>query len=235
MSEAMGQAPTQTGHLRVPTVVDELVKSIRALIMSGELKPGARLIEEFLSTRFGVSRPPIREALRVLQRDGIVRSIARKGFIVIPITAKDVREIYALRFALERTALELSVPLEDQARLQPLRDALDLMRGPEAQENPDVMLAANADFHFALVTLPENSRLTAAYTSLRMQLQLCMAINLNFRKQLYHDPRDAVLRHERLFNLIEAGDLVPLLDELEHHGDRSFLTNLDDLLAVSED
>lgn len=96
------------------------------------------------------------------------------------------------------------------------------------------MLAANADFHLALVDLPGNSRLMQAYSALRMQLQLCMAINLNFRKQLYHDPRDVVRRHETLLSLIEAGDLEPLLTELVHHGDRSFLANLDELLADSE-
>jgi DNA-binding GntR family transcriptional regulator len=232
MSEVVGQASSQ---LRVPTVVDELVKGIRALILSGELRPGSRLIEESLSARFGVSRPPIREALRVLQRDGIVTSISRKGFIVIPITANDVREIYALRFGLERTALELAIPVDDPEKLKPLRDALEVMRGADAQENPDVMLAANSDFHLALVGLPGNSRLNAAYSALRLQLQLCMAINLNFRKQLYHDPGDAVLRHQRLLTLIEGGELEPLLDELAHHGDRSFLTNLDEFLPAEID
>jgi len=57
------------------------------------MQPGDRLIEEPIAERFGVSRPPVREALRVLQRDGIVTSVPRKGFIVVPITPQDVREI----------------------------------------------------------------------------------------------------------------------------------------------
>jgi DNA-binding GntR family transcriptional regulator len=228
------QGQTSSHHLQVTTVVDELVKGIRALVMSGELRPGDRLVEEPLAQRFGVSRPPVREALRLLQRDGIVTSVPRKGFIVVPITAEDVREIYELRFGLERTAVELSVPVKDPQRLQPMRDALEVMRGEAAQGDQDLMLAANSSFHHALVGLAGNGRLLAAYTSLRMQLQMCMAMNLNFRRQLYNDPDDVVRRHEHLLRLIGAGDVDEVLHELANHGDRSFLSELDELIGGPE-
>jgi DNA-binding GntR family transcriptional regulator len=225
-SEAM-----RSERLAVPTVVETLVQALRSLIMAGSYRPGDRLIEEPIAERFGVSRPPVREALRVLQRDGIVTSVPRKGFIVVPITPQDVREIYDLRFALERTAVELSVPLDDLDRLAPLRAALDIMRAEAAQNDPDLMLEANSTFHFALVGLAGNSRLLTAYSSLRMQLQMCMAMNLKFRQQFHNDPQDVVRRHEELVTLIEDGDLEALLHALQNHGDRSFLARLDDLIA----
>lgn len=221
--------------LHVPTISETLVKSIRTMIFSGELRPGERLIEERLAQRFGVSRPPLREAMRVLEQSGIITSSHRRGFIVTPISGDDVREIYELRFVLERAAAELSVPLRDPRRLQPVRDALDRMRQEAAQNDRDIMLEANSAFHSALVALPGNSRIIAAYATILEQLEMCMAINLKFRQELHKDPQDVVRRHEHLLALIEAGDRDALVDAIANHGDRSFLTHLDELTGTSSE
>ena len=83
-----------------------------------------------------------------------MQSLPRRGFIVIPITAEDVREIYSLRFALERMAVELGVPVADPSRLQPLREALDDMKTAADEGDDDAVLAANSRFHLGLVALP---------------------------------------------------------------------------------
>ena len=217
--------------LHVPTISEELVKRIRAMIFTGELRPGERLVEERLAQHFGVSRPPLREAMRVLARGGIVTSTPRRGFIVTTMSGDDVREIYDLRFVLERAAIELGVPVGDPRRLQPIRDAVDRMRQDAAQNDPDVMLDANSAFHSALIALPGNSRLIAAYATILEQLEMCMAINLRFRQKLYKEPQDVVRRHEHLLALIEAGEVDPLVDAIVHHGDRSFLDHFDELIG----
>lgn len=222
------------GPVRIPTLVEEVVKGITAMIMAAEFRPGERLVEERLAEIFEVSRPPIREALRILQRDGIVTSVPRKGFTVIPISADDVREIYELRWILERSALESAMPLEDLSRLQPLQRAIDRMSEEHAQSDPDEMLEANSEFHHALVALAGNSRLTAAYSTISTQLRVCMAMNLRFRRELYGDPADAVRRHQVLHDLIGAGELAALLAELQDHGDRSFMSVLDTLIGSQE-
>lgn len=229
------QSPGSSGPraipaLRVPTVAEEVARGVRAMIMAAEVRPGERLVEERLSERFGVSRPPIREALRVLERDGIVQSIPRKGFIVIPITAADVREIYELRWILERSAVQAAIPVTDPSLLAPMKAAVARMNADLAQADPEEMLEANSEFHNALVALAANSRLTAAYQAISKQLQMCMAMNLRFRRELYGEPRETARRHQILVDLIEAGDLDALMTELENHGDRSFMTQLDDLI-----
>jgi DNA-binding GntR family transcriptional regulator len=236
MSEsAASGAAGGSSVLHVPTISEALVKSIRTMIFSGELRPGERLIEERLAQRFGVSRPPLREAMRVLAQGGIITSSPRRGFIVTPISGDDVREIYELRFVLERAAAELSLPLKDPRRLQPARDALDRMRQEAAQNDPDLMLEANSAFHSALVALPGNSRIIAAYATILEQLEMCMTINLKFRQELYKDPQDVVRRHEHLLALIEASDTDALVDAIANHGDRSFLTHLDELIGSSSE
>ena len=219
----------------MPTIVEEIVRTLRTSILRGEFRPGERLVEEPLAERFGVSRPPIREALRVLSTDGLVTSTPRKGFAVVALSPRDVIELYDLRFALERTAVELALPLARADQLDPLRAAVATMRGAAAQSDPDVMLAANTAFHTALVGLPDNRRLTETYASLSMQLTVCMAMNLKFREELYNDPGEAVARHEALLDLIATGDLDRVLVELRDHGDRTFMARLDELLLQPDD
>jgi DNA-binding GntR family transcriptional regulator len=203
---------------------------LRDLILLGEFAPGERLIEEQLVSRFGVSRPPIREALRILGNDGLVVGIARKGYSVVSLTADDVRKLYDLRFVLERAAVELGVPVTERSRLEPLDAALARMRSEQTHSDPDEMLRANSEFHSALVALPDNRWLIEAYRNIRQQIELCMAMNLRFRQVLYNDPDDAVRRHERLASLVGAGETAELVDALSKHGDRSFMDRLDELL-----
>lgn len=221
-----------TSKVLVPTMADAVVQRLRALIVSGEFRPGERLVEERLSEMFGVSRPPLREALRILQRDGLVQSLPRRGFIVIPITAEDVREIYSLRFALERMAVELGMPVLDPNRLQPMRDALEDMRVAAEEMNDEAAVEANSRFHLALVSLPGHRRLINTYEGLRLQLELCMGYNLKFREQMFGDRRDMHPRHAQLLESIEAGDKEAVLYEIAHHGNASLLENLDDLIGT---
>jgi DNA-binding GntR family transcriptional regulator len=216
-------------------MVEAIVQRLRALIVSGDVQPGDRLIEERFTEMFGVSRPPLREALRILERDGLVKSLPRRGFIVMPITAEDVREIYSLRYALERLAVELGVPVKDPSRLEPMREALKAMQEAVDAEDDDAVLAANSRFHHALVGLPGHKRLTAAYESIRLQLEFCMAYNLKFREQTYGDRKDVHPRHARLLEIIESGDTDAVLKEIANHGNRSFLDNLDELIGPARD
>lgn len=227
-AEALQQ---DNGKVEVPTIVEAIVKRLRALIVSGDVKPGDRLIEERLTEMFGVSRPPLREALRILQRDGLVQSLPRRGFIVVPIGADDVREIYSLRFALERLAVELGVPVQDPSRLAPIREALEDMRLAEERGDHNAVLAANSRFHMGLVSLPGHQRLIAAYEGLRLQLELCMAYNLKFRERIYGGRTDSYARHARLLESIESGDTEAVLHEIANHGQRSILDNLDELIG----
>lgn len=229
----MSAEPFQTdqGKVEIPSIVEAVVQRLRALIVSGDVRPGDRLVEERLTEMFGVSRPPLREALRVLQRDGLVQSLPRRGYIVTPITAQDVREIYSLRFALERLAIELGVPVQDPARLEPMRVALADMKTAADDGDDNAVLAANSRFHRGLVSLAGHSRLITAYEGLRLQLELCMAYNLKFRERLYGDRGDVHPRHARLLESIERGDKQAVLHEIANHGNSSILDNLDELIG----
>src|SRR5262249_33454947 len=95
------------------------------------------------------------------------------------------------------------------------------------------VLDANSAFHLALVALPRHSRLLSAYESIRLQLELCMAYNLELRERLSGGHVDSHARHVRLLELIESGDRDAVLAAIANHGDPAILDTLDDLFSPS--
>ena len=108
---------------RSEALVDQLAARIRARVLTGEIAVGSRLRQERLAADFGVSRTPIREALRKLQADGIVELQPNRGAIVRGATARAIREAYEVRAELEGLAAELAATRIDDAQLQKLHAA----------------------------------------------------------------------------------------------------------------
>jgi DNA-binding GntR family transcriptional regulator len=214
----------------VPTLVDRVIEELQEMVLAGRLKPGERLVEERLTEYLGVSRPPLREALRALQRDGLVLHSPRRGVIVAPLDAQDVREIYSLRWALERLAIDLSVPVEE-SQLGGLEEALREMRAAAEARDAEGVVLANWRFHVGLCALPGHRRLLRSYQGLTMQLRICMAMNLRFREQLYGDALESVGRHESLLARIREGDKQAIFSEIDHHGDMAFIDRLETLIG----
>lgn len=205
-------------------LVDLAAEALRALILSGELAPGQRVTEIPLAARLGISRPPLREALRILQSEGLLTALPRRGMVVTPLSDQDVWEVMTLRAALERTALELALPLMEPERLLPCKQALAAMQSAASAKDRAAMTTASYQFHFAVVGLAQHKRLTSIYRSLMLQVQLCMAMNVRARERTMGESlRGNVERHRRLLALIEAGECDAVLRELNEHGDRTFM------------
>ena len=117
-----------TSELDRRTLVDELAQRIQARIMSGELVTGSWLRQEILASDFGVSRTPIREALRKLQASGLVDLVPNRGALVRGPTAREIREAYLVRAELEGLAAELATTRILDSQLDQLREAEELFR-----------------------------------------------------------------------------------------------------------
>lgn len=214
---------TATEHrLTAPSLVQLATEEIRRMILAGELRPGARLIEERLTEQLGISRPPLREAMRRLEHEGLIVTAPRRGATVTELADQDVFEILTLRSALERFAVELGVPARDPDRLQKCRDALAGMQECADRDDRAALVEAGYTFHHTIVGLSGHGRVQDMYESLHRQLLLCMAMNLYTREHYYENLHEHVARHRHLLALIEAGDPKPVLDELAVHGERSF-------------
>jgi DNA-binding GntR family transcriptional regulator len=207
--------------------VDFAAAHLRQRIITGALAPGDRIIEQRLTSDLGISRPPLREALRILEREGLVLHEPRRGTIVTPLTLHDVYEIYTLRQWYEQVAVGLGVPVTDQALLDNCRASFAAMElAANAGDEPAHVEAAFA-FHASIVGLSGHGRLENAYRSMQLQIQLCMAMNNVARAE---SMTTGVSRHRRLLESIEAGDAEAVLHELAHHGDRTFLDGIEDRL-----
>jgi DNA-binding GntR family transcriptional regulator len=208
-------------RIEQPSLVDLAAERIRELLLAGTLRPGERVREEWLSSRLGISRPPLREAIRILVHQGLFERMPRRGVRVVSLTQSDIRDIYSLRSVLDRFALELGVPVADPARLEPLRAAVGAMRAAADSGGHAAYVEANRRFHLALIALGCNSRLTMTYELLMNQMQLLMSVNLS--RESAEDKEIGVRRHEELLTAIESGDLAQALAALAAHGERRFL------------
>jgi DNA-binding GntR family transcriptional regulator len=214
--------PGSDGVLEPASLVDLALFRLRTEILSGALEPGERLVEEQLTRRFGISRAPVREALRLLAEQGLVDHLPRRGVRVTTLSERDFDELFAVRDALERFAIQLMLARTSESPdIGPLADALGQLAG--SAESGDQLAASHAHraFHLALVALADSRQLLLAYEPVIMKLQLYMAANLR-REAVVRSPAEGVRRHRRLFEAIALGDAATIHAELERHGSRAF-------------
>ncbi|WP_235001533.1 GntR family transcriptional regulator [Halobacillus sp. Marseille-P3879] len=133
------------------TLQFKVTTKLRELILKGEFKMGERLMQEEWAEKLGVSRMPVRDALRQLELEGLVRIEPRKGAIVTPISEEDIKEIYQLRALLEGEAIVKSLPYLEKHDLEKLDSLYNQMIELNA-DSKDVKeyLSLNAEFHKVL-------------------------------------------------------------------------------------
>lgn len=222
-------APPSRRLVLPPSLAELATDQLRDMIFSGELLAGDRLVEDRLSERMGVSRPPLREALKNLEHDGLVQRLPRGGTAVRSLTQHDVYEIYTLRAELERLALELALPTPDPARLERCREAIGEMQRAAEHNDKAAMTRAGLQFHISLVALAGHQRVENTYRSMALQMQLCMVLNNDARRDL-EDLHQHVARHQHILDVVETGDAEAALTALREHGHDTFLLNLVDRL-----
>ncbi len=149
---------------------DVVFNTLRQAILRGELKPGERLMEIHLADKLGVSRTPIREAIRKLELEGLVTMIPRRGAEVAQITEKSLRDVLEVRRDLDAFSCVLACERITQAELEELRVACEEFA--EATRNSDVALIAKADVkvHDIIVRATGNDRLKEVINNLSEQM-----------------------------------------------------------------
>jgi DNA-binding GntR family transcriptional regulator len=139
-----------------PTAADHVAKILREAIAEGSLTAGTPLRQDELAARFGLSRMPIRDALRLLEAEGIVSIHPTRGAFVARMDTAEIGEIYAVRVLLETEALRLSLPNLTEAKLKETASVLDRI---DAEPDVGRWGALNRAFHLALYGACGNSRL----------------------------------------------------------------------------
>lgn len=149
---------------------DVVFNTLRRAILRGELKPGERLMEIQLANKLGVSRTPIREAIRKLELEGLVLMIPRKGAEVAEITEKNLRDVLEVRCALEELAVQLACDRIDKEMLKELHEAAEHFRDILGSDDITVIAEADEAFHDVIFTATGNARLIQLLNNLREQM-----------------------------------------------------------------
>jgi DNA-binding GntR family transcriptional regulator len=142
-------------------VRDSVREAIRALVLAGELRPGDRLVERQLAERLGVSRVPVREALRQLAHEGLAEERSTRGMVVRRLDDEDVEALFEVRGALEEIVCRRIVAHAADRELDRLDATVEQSRAALARSDPRAAVAANAAFHEVLTELAGSPVLVA--------------------------------------------------------------------------
>lgn len=189
------------------SLVDVSKDYIRSKITAGDFPPGFRLKERELSTELGISRIPIREAVRDLSTEGFVTLLPRRGAVVTELRPEDLDDIFEVRLALEVTECVLAARRASDAEIARLRACVVSANNAMAAGDRDAVDAANGEFHDVLVEMGHNPVLAQVLEPLRNRLQWLLRQN--------KDVTAICREHDEIAEAIAARD-VDRARELAH-------------------
>jgi DNA-binding GntR family transcriptional regulator len=206
---------------------DIVFETLREAIIAGQLRPGERLMEVQIAEELGVSRTPVREAIRKLELEGFVIMVPRKGAYVSDMSIKDVTDVFEIRRALEGLAAELAAERMTEDELEELERLL--VRTAETTTKLDVSSTVDMDtgFHQVIYEASRNEKLSDMLYHLREQIQ-------RFRTQSLSRPgrlRRVLVEHQEIVDALQQRDAELARQLAEQHIDSAEIA----LLAVFQE
>jgi DNA-binding GntR family transcriptional regulator len=224
------QATEASGPLRTKRSersTDLVYKRLKQRILDNEYAPGTQVLEQDLASDLGLSRTPVREALIRLQQEGLVEVVPRHGMRVLPLSPRDMREIYTVLTSLEPTAAELLAARRPSAEeIAPLVDACATMEAALASGDRLAWAKADEKFHRMLVELCGNRRLASMVMTVWEQSHRARMFTLKLRPL----PVESTREHRAALDAILAGDAARARDIYRAHRERA----RDTLMAIIE-
>ncbi|WP_279357995.1 GntR family transcriptional regulator [Methylobacterium indicum] len=195
------------------TFRSRIADTLRDAILSGNIEPGSQLVETALAEQFGVSRGPLREAIRQLIEEGILETVPYTGTYVIDITVEDVDEIYSIRRNLETFAFEQLWDRRGEGFRNELLRRHEALTATIDAGDDKASILAELSFHGAVYEATGHSFLLRIWQSLRGRLQLYWAAH--HRAHGIRGPRRD--GHDAYLRLALGDDLAAMRDEIESH------------------
>lgn len=197
--------------------VERLYVELRERAMRYDFRPGARINEQALGREFGISRPPLREALNRLVAEGFLDFVMNKGFFRKAISVEELFNLYQVRIALERRAVYLAVTHASDAEIESLADYWKEVMDNSANMSSAEHLLTDEEFHRRLTALSHNRELCQFLEQVTRRIHVARHIDL---EQSDWNAR-AFDAHARLVELIRARKTAEALDALSEHIDLS--------------
>ncbi|MGB9841001.1 GntR family transcriptional regulator [Thermovenabulum sp.] len=172
-------------------------QALREAIISGELKPGERLMEVQLAEEMGVSRTPVREAIRKLELEGLVVMVPRKGAYVAGLSMKDAADVFEVRQSLEGLAAALAAERITDEEIESLERVLLEINDAAEKNDINLIIQKDAEFHNILFKASRNDRLVQIINNLKEQID-------RFRIQSFENPGRLKKLMEEHKKIVEA-------------------------------
>lgn len=182
---------------------DVVYNSVRDAILSESLKPGKRLMETELAQMLGVSRTPVREALRKLELEGFIEMPPRKGAIVKDTSIKDIKDVLEIRTSLEALATRLACEKMDKENKINLQNARDKFVEAVSNNNINEMILTDIDFHDVIFSSTGNEKLIQIINNLKEQIYRYRTIYI--RDKLYLE--NIIIEHDEILDAILNSDI----------------------------
>lgn len=192
-------------------------ETLRDAIRKGILKPGERLMEIHLAEQLGVSRTPVREAIRKLELEGYVIMMPRRGTYVSNLSIKDINEVFEIRTSLDSLASGLAAERITDEELEHLQRLLVVIGEAIKEKNMEKIVEADTKFHDILYQASRNNRLVGIIYNLREQLTSFRAKSMAYPGRL----EETLAEHRRIVDTIAQGDAVAAQKASEYHMERS--------------
>jgi DNA-binding GntR family transcriptional regulator len=174
--------------------------TLREAIITGELKPGERLMEVKLAEKMGVSRTPVREAIRMLELEGLVDMLPRKGAHVAELSVKDIMDVLEVRAAMDSLATRLAAERISDEEIKELKQIQVQFISYTEKENLQGIIKKDVEFHELIYHASRNDRLLQISNNLREQIQRFRVIYLKD----YSSPGNLIKEHEDICNAISV-------------------------------
>jgi len=187
---------------RSDLLAETIVRQIKERILANVLKPGDHLAEATLAEQFGVSRIPVREALRKLERFGLVHKESYLPAVVSALTDQDLEELHCVRLLIEPAAARMLAARRSPEDLAVLAGILAEMEQAAQHNRRSDMVMLDLRFHNALVTLNHNTLLDEMWSLAAMRLHRFLLLK---RRRAYPDLATAISQHRPLFEAVTGG------------------------------
>jgi DNA-binding GntR family transcriptional regulator len=181
---------------------DVVFNTLREAILRGDIKPGERLMELQLASKLGVSRTPIREAIRMLEQEGLAVTVPRKGAEVAKMTLKDMEDVLEIREALDELAVRIACENISEEQLERLGDIKEQFENNTIVGDVKEIAAADVSFHDVIYEATDNPKLVTLLNNLREQVY-------RYRVEYIKDPKNyptLIKEHEAIVNGLKTHD-----------------------------
>ena len=205
-------------------------ESLREAIRSGTLKPGERLMEIQLAEQLGVSRTPVREAIRKLELEGYVIMMPRRGTYVANMSMSDISDIFEIRSALESLSNGLAAKRITPDELEHLQNLLVMLKPYVEQMDMEKIVELDIEFHDLLYHASRNKRLVGIISNLRDQLTRFRTLSMSYPGRL----EATMEEHKSIVDAIAAGDSEAARQAAEKHMENSESTLLKAMDAIEQ-